>query len=91
MAAALLAAAALAVGYVLGRVRPWDRLDTWVWRRLAFGGAWTRSRPQQVLTLVVHVLVRPRASWNSWRRNDPPSAPVPPVRVRDLREPEPPQ
>lgn len=71
---------ALVAGYITGRVRPLDRLDTWVWRRLTFGGKWTRSKPQQVLTLAVHVVVRPVATVRIWRhRNDPPvgrSAPV---------------
>lgn len=84
MTTALAAAAALAVGYVLGRVRPWDRLDTWVWHRFAFMGEWTKSKPQQVLTMAAHILVRPRISWDIWRhRNDPPKPTrAPAIRVR---------
>ncbi|MFH8581607.1 hypothetical protein [Streptomyces zaomyceticus] len=86
--------AALAVGYVLGRVRPWDRLDTWVRRRFTFMGAWTESKPQTVLTIAAHVLVRPRVSYGIWRRrNDlrPPER-APALRFRsttDTEEPTP--
>ncbi|MFF8290454.1 hypothetical protein ACF068_14665 [Streptomyces sp. NPDC016309] len=86
---AVLLLAALAVGYTVGRLRPWDRLDTWVWRRMTFMGEWTKSRPQQLLTVAVHVLVRPRLSWNIWRhRHDPLPPKSPPVRIRRAPEDE---
>lgn len=76
---------ALAVGYVLGRIRPFDQLDTWLWRRLTFGGPWVHSRRHQVLVFAVHVLVRPAASVRAWRhRHDPPEPLSPPLRVRNL-------
>lgn len=66
-------AACLLVGYLLGRVRPWDRLDTWVWRRMTFGGPWTQSKWQCYLTFWVHAAVRPVQTWHAWQhRNDPP-------------------
>jgi hypothetical protein len=79
--------AALAFGYAIGRLRPWDRLDTWVWRRVTFGGTWTRSKPQQILTIAAHIVVRPLVSLDIWRhRHDPPPRKSPPVRVRRLYE-----
>ncbi|MEU9606176.1 hypothetical protein [Streptomyces sp. NPDC048057] len=86
MLLALAATAALGVGYVLGRIQPLDRLDTWVWRRLTFGGPWVRSRWQQLLVFGAHAVVRPRATVHAWRhRNDPPPppprSPVPTIRT----------
>ncbi|WP_407553104.1 hypothetical protein QOM21_23985 [Streptomyces sp. Pv4-95] len=82
---AALIAAALVVGYVLGRLRPWDRLDTWLWRRLAFGGRWTRTRRGHLTVLVVHALVRPAATVYLWRhRNDPAPARSAAVHVADI-------
>lgn len=92
LAAAVLAA--LAAGYILGRVRPWDRLGTWVWRRFTFMGAWTQSKPQTALTIAAHVLVRPRTSYDIWRRRNDPQLPerAPALRFRsttDTEEPRP--
>jgi hypothetical protein len=85
MTTALIAVGALALGYVLGRVRPFDQLDTWVWRRMTFGGPWVHSRTQRILTFAAHGLVRPRATVYAWRhRNDPPPTVDPPIRVRRL-------
>lgn len=71
-ALAITATVALAAGYLLGRVRPWDRLDTWVWRQFTFGGTWFRTKPRQVVLLVAHALARPAATWDIWRhRHDP--------------------
>ncbi|MFI0929607.1 hypothetical protein ACH4TP_37650 [Streptomyces sp. NPDC021012] len=89
-----IAVTSLAAGYVLGRVRPWDLLDTWVWRRFTFMGAWTESKPQAVLTIAAHVLVRPRVSYDIWRRRNDPRPPerAPALRFRsttDTEEPTP--
>jgi hypothetical protein len=84
---ALTLAAGALLGYLAGRVRPLDRLDTWVWRRLAFGGAWINSRPQQVLTLTVHALVRPCTTVRIWRhRKAPPPDRSAPLRFRPHAE-----
>ncbi|MFH8752976.1 hypothetical protein ACH4GK_17725 [Streptomyces rimosus] len=73
-------AALLTAGYALGRIRPWDRLDTWVRRRLTFGGTWTRTRRGRLFILTAHALVYPAATVHAWRhRHDPPpgrSAPL---------------
>jgi hypothetical protein len=79
---------ALLVGYLLGRIRPWDRLDDWLWRRLAFGGRWTESLWQTYLTFAVHAVVRPAKTWRAWRhRHDPTERRAPPVRIRNLTAP----
>ncbi|MDT0377297.1 hypothetical protein RM572_00715 [Streptomyces sp. DSM 42041] len=79
-AAAVLAA--LATGYLLGRLRPLDRLDTWVWRQLTFRKKWTRARPRQAVLLAVHALVRPAATVHIWRhRHDPPTPRSPAITV----------
>ncbi|QGZ53327.1 hypothetical protein GPZ77_34420 (plasmid) [Streptomyces sp. QHH-9511] len=90
-ATVLAAGAALAAGYVLGRIRPWDRLDTWVWRRFTFMGDWTKSKPQLVITIAAHILVRPRVSYDIWRRRNEPPKPVraPALRFRDTKPEEP--
>lgn len=86
----LLPAAALAAGYLLGRWRPLDQLDTWVWRRLTFGGPWTRSKPQQALTLAAHAVVRPATTVRIWRhRHDPPPGRSPAVQIRRTGDREP--
>lgn len=76
MSALLLAAAAaglLAAGYVLGRLRPLDRLDTWVWEQLTFASSWaTGSRLRQVVLLTAHALVQPAMTWDAWRRRNEP-------------------
>jgi hypothetical protein len=90
--AAAVIVAALTAGYALGRVRPLDLLDTWVWRQFTFGGPWlTGSRPRQVVLLAAHTLVRPAATWHAWRhRHDPPPrrSPAPTIR-RNTEEPRP--
>lgn len=95
MLAATLAGAAGA-GYAAGRVRPLDRLDTWVWRQFTFYGPWlVGSKPRQAVLIAAHVLVRPAVSWNAWRhRNDPPPgrAPAPefdPQRAEHRTAPQP--
>ncbi|WP_030798899.1 hypothetical protein [Streptomyces sp. NRRL S-337] len=81
----LLLAAALAAGYALGRLRPWDRLDTWVWRRLTFGGRWTRTRRGQLAVLAMHAVVRPAATVHAWRhRHDPRPGRAPALVIRTV-------
>jgi len=88
MTALWVALVSLAVGYLLGRVRPWDRLDTWVWRRMTFGGPWAQSRPQVYLTFCVHAFVRPGMTLRAWQhRHDPPPTRGLPVQVADLTKP----
>jgi hypothetical protein len=86
--------AGLAVGYLLGRIRPWDRLDTFVWRQFAFGGPWTRTKPRQAVIAVLHALVRPLVTLSilrqMWRERGQPPKPTrsPAVRVTGPRIPD---
>ncbi|MFI9176172.1 hypothetical protein [Streptomyces lincolnensis] len=62
------AAVALVVGYLVGRVRPWQRLGDWAEDQVRFTGAWVRGgRARQAAVVLVHVLVRPRTSWHIMR------------------------
>lgn len=62
------AAVALVVGYLVGRVRPWQRLGNWAEDQVRFTGAWVRGgRVRQAVVVLVHVLVRPRTSWHILR------------------------
>lgn len=90
-AAVLGALAGIAVGYTLGRLRPWHRLDTYVWRQFTFGGTLTRSKPRQAVLSLLHALVRPAATAGilrqMWRERNQPPKPTrsPAVRVQDVR------
>lgn len=83
-------AAALATGYTLGRLRPLDRLDTWVWRQMAFVGPWmTGTKARQLVLFTAHGIVRPAATWHAWRhRNDPPPPRSPAVTFRTPGDPD---
>lgn len=73
IALAITAVVALATGYVLGRLRPLDRLDTWVWRQFTFGGPWlTGTKPRQAVLMAAHAIVRPAVTWDVWRRRKEP-------------------
>ena len=84
----------LAAGYTLGRIRPWDRLDTYVWRQFTFGGTWTRSKPRQAAIAVLHALVRPLVTVSilrqMWRDRGQPPKPArsPAVRINRPRIPD---
>jgi hypothetical protein len=81
---ALLIVAALAAGYLLGRLRPFDRLDTWVWHQFTFGSTWFDTKPRQAVLLAVHALVRPAATLDIWRhRHDPPPGRGPAPQIAD--------
>ncbi|MEU9271782.1 hypothetical protein OG613_44205 (plasmid) [Streptomyces sp. NBC_00015] len=57
----VVAVAALVVGYLVGRVRPWLRLGDWAEGQVRFTGAWVRGgAARQAVVVLVHVLVRPR-------------------------------
>ncbi|MFG2979458.1 hypothetical protein ACGFYY_41540 [Streptomyces sp. NPDC048331] len=58
------AAAALAAGHLLGRLRPWRRAGNWAADQVRFTGAWVRGRAgQQAAVVLVHVVTAPRTSW----------------------------
>ncbi|MEV0040603.1 hypothetical protein [Streptomyces sp. NPDC050804] len=57
------AAAALAAGYLLGRLRPWRRAGDWAADQVRFTGAWVRGGSgRQAVVVLVHVVTAPRTS-----------------------------
>ncbi|MEU3743233.1 hypothetical protein AB0E78_40020 [Streptomyces sp. NPDC032198] len=62
------AAAALAAGYLLGRLRPWRRLGDWAADQVRFTGAWVRGgAARQAVVVLVHAVTAPRTSWRIMR------------------------
>lgn len=93
-AAALGLLAGIGVGYAVGRLRPWGRLDTYLWRQFTFGGTWTRSKPRQAAIALLHALVRPVVTVSilrqMWRERNQPPKPTrsPAVRITGPRIPD---
>lgn len=82
MTTALIAFAALAVGYILGRVQPYDRLANWADWQLRFHlDRWT-SKPRQAALLTLLLITDPFATVHAWRhRKDPPPPRSPAVQI----------
>lgn len=79
------AALALALGYLLGRVRPWARYTAWAGHQAHRGRWWVATRPRRALVRLSMALTAPAYTWHVWRhRNDPPPPRSAPVRVRKL-------
>lgn len=64
----LLAVLALAAGYALGRIRPYDRLAEWVNWQLRFHLERWQSRPRQVILFTLLVLTDPMNTFAAWRK-----------------------
>lgn len=76
------AAAALAAGYLLGRLRPWRRAGDWAADQVHHAGAWVRGGVvRQAVVVLVHVATAPRTSWRIMRT--PAADTTVPVPVRD--------
>ncbi|MFB6990873.1 hypothetical protein ACFC0C_25060 [Streptomyces sp. NPDC056178] len=61
-------AAALAVGYLLGRLRPWQRAGDWAADQVRFTGPWACGGfGRQAVVVLVHVVAAPRTSWRIMR------------------------
>ena len=59
----------LAVGYLIGRLRPWNALDVWAENEVRFYGSWARgNRIQQATVLAAHSITHPRRSWGALRK-----------------------
>ncbi|MFE7537253.1 hypothetical protein ACFU67_23630 [Streptomyces rhizosphaericola] len=68
----LTAAAALAAGYLLGRLRPWRQAGDWAADQVHFTGAWVRGGVvRQAVVVLVHVATAPRTSWHIMRTPAP--------------------
>ncbi|WDM16528.1 hypothetical protein J3S85_36605 [Streptomyces lavenduligriseus] len=80
----VIAAVALAAGYLLGRLRPWQRLGNWATDQVRFTGTWVRGGAgRQAVVVLVHAVTAPRTSWRIMRAPAT-DAPVPaPVRDPD--------
>ncbi|MEU9033252.1 hypothetical protein AB0D46_38315 [Streptomyces sp. NPDC048383] len=64
MAVVVIAAAALAAGYLLGRLRPWRRAGDWAADQVRHAGTWVRGGAgRQAVVVLVHVVTAPRTSW----------------------------
>jgi hypothetical protein len=64
------ALAAVLVGYVLGRLRPWRMLGDWAADELHFARRWaTGSRARQATLAAAVVVTEPRQSWQNWKRS----------------------
>lgn len=62
--------AALVIGYLVGRLQPWNALDAWAENQVRFHGPWARgSKAQQAAVLVAHCITHPRRSWRSRRKS----------------------
>ncbi|MFD7981047.1 hypothetical protein [Streptomyces sp. NPDC059071] len=79
---AVTAAVALAAGYLLGRLRPWQQLSGWAADQVRHAGAWARGGAgRQAVVVLVHAVTAPRTSWRIMRT---PATDTPtPVPVRD--------
>ncbi|WP_435271327.1 hypothetical protein [Streptomyces sp. 1222.5] len=76
------AAAALAAGYLLGRLRPWQRLSDWAADQVRFTGTWVRGGAgRQAVVALAHAVTAPRTSWHILRA--PGTDTTVPVPVRD--------
>ncbi|WP_148592734.1 hypothetical protein [Streptomyces sp. WAC01526] len=76
------AAAALAAGYLLGRLRPRQRLGDWAADQVRFTGAWVRGGfGRQAVVVLVHAVTAPRTSWRIMRA--PATETQAPAPVRD--------
>ncbi|MFD6471661.1 hypothetical protein [Streptomyces goshikiensis] len=79
MAVVVIAAAALAAGYLLGRLRPWRRAGDWAADQVHHAGTWVRGGAgRQAVVVLVHAVTAPRTSWRIMRTpaTTEPTAPV---------------
>ncbi|MFF9887426.1 hypothetical protein [Streptomyces eurythermus] len=76
------AAAALAAGDLLGRLRPWRRPGDWPADQARFTGAWARGGAgRQAIVILVHAVTAPHTSWHIMRT--PATQTLAPKPVRD--------
>ncbi|MFI8170930.1 hypothetical protein ACIGAN_31940 [Streptomyces sp. NPDC085931] len=62
------AAAALAAGYLLGRLCPRRRLGDWAADQVHFTGAWARGRAvRQAVVVLAHAVTATRTNWRVMR------------------------
>ncbi|MEV1040511.1 hypothetical protein AB0J01_28255 [Streptomyces sp. NPDC050204] len=85
MTTVLVALAALAVGYGLGRWQPYVRLAEWAnWQLRLSLHRWT-SRPRQAVLFVLLLVTDPVRTVRAWRgRHDPPPPKAPSTGFREV-------
>ncbi|MGW1134243.1 hypothetical protein [Streptomyces griseoluteus] len=72
----------VAAGYLLGRLRPWQRLGDWAADQVRFTGTWVRGgTARQAVVVLTHAVTAPRTSWRIMRT--PATETRAPTRVRD--------
>jgi hypothetical protein len=82
MGVVVIAAVALVAGYLLGRLRPWQRLGDWAADQVRFTGSWVRGGfGRQAVVVLAHAVTAPRTSWRIMR--GPAAEPQAPMPVRD--------
>lgn len=74
------AAAALAVGYLLGRLRPWQHLGHWAGDQVRFAGWADGGFILRLAVAVAFTLTQPQESWRVLRGTTQTPLPAP---VRD--------
>ncbi|MFJ3630491.1 hypothetical protein ACIPV3_29880 [Streptomyces albidoflavus] len=78
------AVAALAAGYLLGRLRPWQRLGNWAADQVRFTGPWARGGAgRQAVVVLAHAVTAPRTSWRVLHAPDTETRAPTPVRDPD--------
>lgn len=61
-------AAALTAGYLLGRLRPWQRLGAWAADQIRFTGSWARGgNGRRAVVVLAATVTTPRTSWRILR------------------------
>lgn len=94
---ALLLAAAVVAGYLVGRIHLARALSTWAWRQIDHrrvtraSWRWWAAQPVFAYEIAALLATQPRQSyraWRSWRaRGEPPPGLVPERRTTPLDEP----
>ncbi|MFE2639521.1 hypothetical protein ACFXKF_32965 [Streptomyces scopuliridis] len=68
MITVVVATVALAFGYLLGRIRPWEWLSDWAADEVRFTGAWVQGGTgRQMVVVLAHAVTAPRTSWRVMR------------------------
>ncbi len=65
MGVVVTAAAALAAGYLLGRLRPWQRLGDWAADQVRHAGTWARGGAGRQTVVLAHAVTAPRTKRGS--------------------------
>lgn len=68
MSVLVIAAVALALGYLLGRLRPWHQLGNWAADQVRFTGSWVQAGTgRQTVVVLAHAVTAPRTTCRMMR------------------------